>query len=140
MDIVPSFWEWLDQKAREGIIFSSLMVCHELAEGDDDLADWVKERKDIGLFVDPDEDTQRVFGTIGDYVVAHYPAHNAEVFLSGADPWIIAHAYSASAVVVTHETLAGENASRVKIPNICRWHNVPWMNPYQMLRELEARF
>lgn len=41
-DIVPAFWNWLDQQVSNQTIFSSIMVYKELSEGNDDLAVWVK--------------------------------------------------------------------------------------------------
>ena len=67
MDIVPSFWEFLDDQADAKAICSSKVVYEELASGEDGLADWVKDRKDGGMFVAPDEKIQAVFGDIADY-------------------------------------------------------------------------
>jgi len=47
-DIVPSFWKWLDRKQISCEIASILPVYNELAQGDDDLSNWVKARKGSG--------------------------------------------------------------------------------------------
>lgn len=140
MDIVPAFWAWLDQQFTAGVLNSSMFVCDELTEGSDDLAEWAKLRKDTGLFVAPSEVVQVTFRQIADYVNANFPQPQAEAFLDGADPWVIAEAKVGSAIVVTHEVLVPPNSSKVKIPNICQQFQVDCRNVYQMLRELNARF
>ena len=140
MDIVPSFWKLLDDQSEAGVICSSTMVYEELATGNDELADWAKQRKNTDLFRDPCEDVQRIFNQIATYVQGRYPEHQAQRFLSGADAWVVAHAEVEDAVVVTHEALVNEHSEKPKIPNICKRFGVEWVNAYQMLRELGARF
>lgn len=140
MDIVPSFWRLLDNQSAAGVICSSTMVYEELVTGDDDLAEWAKVRKDTRLFREPSVNVQKVFNQIAVYVHTHYPEHQAQAFLDGADTWIIAHAKVESALVVTHENLVNEYSKKPKIPNICRQFGVGWVDTYQMLRDLGARF
>jgi len=139
-DIVPAFWEWLDQQVTAGNIFSSTTVCGELADGEDELAEWVRERRGSGLFIEPDTIVQRHFRDIANHVQQTYPTHQSQEFLSRADPWVISHAKAENATVVTHETAVPTNSSKVKIPNVCNHFNVEYTNPYLMLRDLNARF
>ncbi len=140
LDIVPSFWEFLDDQADAETICSSKVVYEELANGEDDLADWVKDRKDGRMFVEPDEEIQAVFADIADYVNDEYANHHVRPFLDGADPWIIAQAKVEGAVVVTHEKLVNDVSTKVKIPNICIQFGVKYVDTYKMLRALGARF
>ena len=140
MDIVPAFWSWLDQQFEAGAIYSSILVCDELLEGSDDLAEWAKLRKDNGMFVPPSDVVQATFRQIADYVNANFPQPQAQMFLDGADPWVIAEAKVGNAIVVTHEILVPPNSSKVKIPNICQKFRVEYRKVYAMLRELNARF
>ncbi len=135
-----SFWQFLDDQADAEAICSSKEVYEELANGNDDLADWVKNRKDVGMFVEPDERTQAVFADIADYVNEEYANHQARPFLDSADPWIIAQAKVEAAVVVTHEKVVKDESAKVKIPNICVQFGVKYVDTYEMLRELGARF
>lgn len=105
MDVVPAFWDWIDQKAKDGILFSPSLVYQELAAGNDELADWVKARKNTGFFVEPDMAAQLVMQQIADYVSLNYLTPQAQDFLSGADPWVVAQAKVTGAIVVTHEVL-----------------------------------
>ena len=134
LDFAPSFWEFLDAQVDAGAVFSSRIVFEELSEGEDGLSDWVKARKDGGMFVEPDEKMQ------AEYVNNRYPVHQAREFLNRADPWIIAQAKIEGAVVVTHETLVDDKSAKVKIPNICVQFGVKYADTYQMLRALGAHF
>ena len=138
--IAPGFWSFLEQKANEGTIASSRLVYQELHNGaEDELRAWAEARKDGGLFVEPDSHVQAAFQEIADYVNANYPLHQAAQFLSGADPWIIAHAKAHGGRVVTFEVRA-PSSSRPKIPDICDQFGVESMNIYGVLRELGASF
>jgi uncharacterized protein DUF4411 len=139
-DILPDFWVWLVQQAAAGIICSSSMVCAELLEGDDELAAWVRDRRDSGLFVLPDQNVQTRFTEIADYVKGRYDDANSALFLERADPWVIAHAAVDGGMVITHESLVPETSRKAKIPNVCIHFNVKWANTYGMLRELKPRF
>jgi hypothetical protein len=139
-DIVPAFWEFLDKKAEEGIIFTSTFVYDELKKGSDELAKWAVDRRRSKFFVDANEECQRVFGSIANYVNSEYEPYNSNHFLSVADPWIIALSKCSNAVVVTHEVLVAPNSAKIKIPNICKQFDVKFTDPYKMLRKLKAQF
>jgi hypothetical protein len=139
-DIVPGFWEWIEQQSAAKVLSSSTLVHDELVEGNDQLARWTKERKDSGLFVVPNETVQKVMTDIADFVSASYDGANATLFLEGADAWTIAHAAIDGAVVVTHEKLVGPNCRKAKIPNVAKQFGVKCVTPYEMLRALKASF
>lgn len=61
-------------------------------------------------------------------------------FATVADGWLIAYAQAHNAVVVTHELFRPNATNRVLIPNICRQFNVPYLNTFEMLRQLGVRF
>jgi hypothetical protein len=139
-DILPDFWVWLEQQAVTGIICSSSTVYEELLAGNDDLAAWVRARKDCGLFILPDQSVQTKFTEIADYVKRRYDDANSALFLERADPWVIAHASCDGGTVITHESHVPENSRKAKIPNVCNQFRVKWANTYGMLRDLKPRF
>ena len=61
-------------------------------------------------------------------------------FASVADGWLVAYASVHSAVVVTHEADRPHARKRVHIPNVCQQFNVPYLNTFDMLRQLGVRF
>lgn len=140
MDIVPAFWTGLDRQFQAGVLYSSMFVCDELTDGNDDLSEWARLRKDRGMFIPPNEVVQATFRQIADYVNANFPQPQAQAFLDGADPRVIAEAKVGSPIVVAHEIHVPPNSSRVKILNICQQFQVACHNVYQMLRDLNAGF
>lgn len=140
MDICPAYWDWLDRQFALGTIASVDMIGRELKEGNDELANWVRERPDHFIRND-DALTQTLFTEIVQFVMeGDYNPGNRDNFLAKADPWIIAKAKAIGASVVTHEAVAAANTRKVKVPNICQQFEVPCLNTFRFLRELEARF
>lgn len=139
-DILPPFWELLEQKAKAGIIASSELVLWELMEGDDQLKEWAKEQRGT-LFQTPDQAVQERLSEIADSVNhnSKYAPHHVAHFLAGADPWIIAHAKELGGRVVTFET-SDPNSQRPKIPDVAGEFGVKCLTLWKMLAELGARF
>ena len=140
MDICPAYWDWLDQQFQLGTVASVDMIGKELKDGNDELAQWAKDRPEHFIKND-DVETQTVFTKIVKAVVTgDYNPGNRDNFLAKADPWIIAKAKTIGATVVTHESMLAPSTKKVKVPNICHLFDVPCLNTFHFLRELEARF
>lgn len=141
MRVVPGFWEWLDRQFGAGKVGSIRNVYDELVASDDELSDWVKQRRVHFLPVD-DEATQHVFAEIADHVVSHdaFQEPHVSTFLSGADPWLVAKARVIEAQVVTHESRVGPGSKKVKVPNICDRFEVECFDTFDLLETLQARF
>ena len=140
-DFCPAFWDFLDKEINKTTILTIKEVYNELSHGDDDLANWIKERKDSSFFIPfDDEETQKEFVKIAQYVINNFPQEQANKFLDVADPWLIAKAKVLGAIIVTQEVLAPSNTQKVKIPNICVHFGVNYNNPFNMLRNLGAKF
>ena len=147
-DIAPSFWNALVTHAQQGLTYSPLAVFEEIIAGEkDELSKWTKKHKEL-IFREPTPAVNESYTEIANYVTINYEIHQVNLFLNGADPWVIAHAMvHVDNVVVTQETLKNEqrnaNTSRIegkiKIPNICRHFGVKWINTFTLLRELRIR-
>lgn len=142
-DLAPGFWNFLDQQVAQRRIRASMRVYDELVENyhNDELTKWVKDRRDSGLFREPDSYVTGRYTRIIDYVMENdvYGHEHKIAFLEKADPWVIAHAEAFNLTVATCEVLVPSNSKRVKIPNVCRQFNVPWVNMYTMLKDLGLR-
>lgn len=138
-DIVPAFWSWLDAQFNSGTIYSSVFVYDELIQYDDDLSEWVKPRKEF--FIEPDESIQSKYGEIINHVQQNNRSEaEAEKFLAGADPWVIAHALVGGDTLVTREKRVGENSKKIKIPNVCdQLGGTRCIDTYQLMRQLKAQ-
>lgn len=140
-DICPGFWEWLDGVCASDA-GSIVNVRDELMAGNDELADWAKERHDAPWFLDVDDDpTQANFAQIANYVAAQpYTPAATSHFLSKADPWLIAKSMTLGTTLVTHEMPEPGARRRVPIPNVCANFDVPYLNTFDALRHFATEF
>lgn len=137
--LVPQFWVFLSQQLEQGQVKCPKMVYDELIDGNDDLAGWVKPRREKGMCHHATETVQECYTTIANHVALKFKPHHVAEFLMGADGWIIAYAMDGDGVVVTQESDKSKG-SKVKIPTVCKVLGVRCMNTYQMLAALGANF
>lgn len=140
-DIAPGFWDGLIRLAEEEMICSPVLVYDEMINSGNALADWAKMNRDL-LFVEADESTQEIYTEIADMVERLYEPQHVQEFLSGADPWVIAHAKAHHLTVVTMETLKNEQKDRngkiggkIHIPNVCKHVAIEYRDTFALLRE-----
>lgn len=141
MNFCPAFWDWLEKQFQAGQVMSIDNVYLELTDSNDELSKWAKANKPHFLPV-ADNSTQDMFTEIANYVVSLTDKSQTDIanFLSKADPWIIAKASTTGATIVTHEALVPSNSKKVKIPNICKQFGVSYINTFELLRKLNAKF
>jgi len=142
-DIVPAFWDWLDEKQENGQIASIKPVYDELLKGDDELSQWAKDRKDTGWFLSVDDcETQIRFSEVAQWTFdSDFTEPAKRDFLSVADSLLVAKALSIGATIVTHESFYDPNIKRkIKIPNVCKSFSVSYINTFDLMRELGAKF
>jgi hypothetical protein len=140
-DIVPKFWEWLEEHARTQRVQSIDRVKEELLKGKDKLADWIKGSFAEAFAPTGDPDVIAAYSEIVVWAEAQdqfMPAAKAE-FAGNADGWLVAYAKTRGMTVVTHEGYFPDVHKRVPIPNVCRAFSVEYVNTYAMLRGLGAR-
>jgi hypothetical protein len=128
VDVFPSLWQELNRILHDGTAFSCDEVYRELAYQDDALSAWAKERKQF--FEIPTEETVLTVREL----IHNYPNFAAQGGTGNeADPWLIAHARLANAVVVTDEQAAPnlKSTKPPKIPNICELLPLRWMTPIE---------
>lgn len=141
-DLVPAFWTWLEDQATAGQIASTDMICDELKDGGDDLADWVKDRRELIFHVPSSSQTvAQAVGRLGTWVQSeNYKPHVLADFMDSADPFLVGAAFETGSTLVTQETPAGASRKKVKIPDACRHLGVNYENTFEMMRALGARF
>ena len=139
-DLCPGFWDWLDQQNQAGNVFSIAAVKEEIEKGNDELAQWAKDR-DSGFFLPVDDRTSGAMAAVSGWVQAGDFRDDAKrVFLAGADPWLIACALAHNDTVATHEVHVDVEKRKVKIPTVCRALNVDCVRTFEMLKAEQARF
>ncbi len=137
-DRVPQFWIFLSAQLQAGTIRASKMVFDELTKGNDELSQWCKQRKPKGLCVSPNKEVQASYKIIVAHVIQKYPVHHANIFSLSADGWVIAHAMTGNAIVVSQE-VNKTTKTTVKIPTICKAFGVKCIDTYDMLELLDFR-
>ena len=142
MSICPGYWDWLLRANQAGKVHSIRSVRDELQRGNDALAVWAKEH--APLFLDEsDHATQTAFTEVAQHLASSdlpMKAGALDEFLSGADPWLIAKAMTMNATVVTHEQLNLAARRKFLIPNVCQHFGVRFVDTFELLNALEARF
>jgi Domain of unknown function (DUF4411) len=137
--VCPSYWDLLSSLGAENKIFMPVIVYEEIIRTDDDLSNWLKS-SDIPI--------RKIDEQVAKCLQDIYSSNPDHKFLvdntkarSLADPWVIAHAMNEKAIVVTkEEKVTALNSMKIKIPNVCDNMNVPWINDFQLIRELGIRF
>lgn len=130
-DVFAGVWSRLSSAIDdEGAVKITEAVYIELERQRDTLFDWVDQRN-TSFIVPFDRDIQKGVTTIQ----ADYPSlvdiENERDF---ADPFVIALAKMNSCTVVTEENLVGQQAKRLKIPNVCLGMEIDYLNFLGMIR------
>lgn len=141
-DIAPKFWEALIQHANGGRIQSIDRIKAELDRGKDRLTEWAA--KEFGhAFASTDQAAViEAFGRLMNWVQgqAQYKDEAKAEFATVADGWLIAYAMAFGKTVVTHEQPDPQIKRKVPIPNVCQTFGVPFINSFELLRQLGVRF
>lgn len=139
--ICPGFWDWLDT-ALENQFGTIDRVRDETLKGNDDVSRWFKERKGASWIAKTNgEATQLAFQKVVTWVTTSAPAlptANSN-FLSGADPWLVAHAMATNATVVSLE-VSKNSPNKVSVPDACAEFGVKVIKTWDLLELCKARF
>lgn len=139
MDFCPAFWQWLESAHQQGTVFSVEKVGDEIQAGDDELAEWARQRG-ARFFLAPDATVHAALGQVSRWVMAqHYEPSAVNTFFQVADYYLVGHALAGQHVVVTHE-VPSQSTRKVKIPDVCLGLGIRYASPFDMLRREHARF
>ena len=140
-----TFWSRLAEQVENGTIGSPRRVFREVAEHEehqDEVANWVKVRKDKGLCRLPVSGVTEKVGEIETYVWGVPRYDHAEVwqFCKGGDPWVIAHAAAEGGMVVTLESALRPGAKKPRVPDVADAFGVRCVTTLEMLELLGITF
>lgn len=131
-DFCPGFWDWLDTARENGTVESIEKVHDELIGFGDDLSDWARQRP--AFFRKPDATVLSSLQAVAGWVTSqNYEPAAVNLFLQGADYYLISEAVARRDTVVTHE-IPSPSLKRIKIPNVCIGMQVKVITPFEMLR------
>lgn len=140
-DFCPAYWDWLVQEFHKGTLLSIEPVYQEILAGEGELAAWAKSARKLGFFRELEGHDHVNTGNVLAWVEGQgYERAGIDAFASGADPFLIAYAWTREMVLVTHEVMAPGSKKKIKIPDICPAFGVRCERPFQFQRDLGARF
>jgi len=144
LDVAISFWQKISQLAIGGQIISIDKVKAELNRNKDALTDWCDTNLPLGFFINSAPVVAH-YATVINVARHRQPPYNQralDIFFDSeeADAWLIAHALSTGASIVTHETSQPLKIARVKIPDICISLGIRTLSTIEMFRELGESF
>ncbi len=123
-NIFIGLWDKIDGLVQQQRLIAPEQVYKELIDQDDDLAGWIKDRRQ--MFIAPDSDQDAVIRTIA----LNFPQLTRTVLLADpADPWVVALAKVRGCLVVSEEK--GRSHTNPKIPQICerfRVSHIPFLS------------
>lgn len=138
MDVVPTFWEKLLEKGKEGTFALIDFIIEEVYVKEDLLKEWVKNNLDyIEILESNDPNVINSYQLLMEYVNNnnHYKQSAKDEYASSADSWLLAHAHANNYIIVTQETYDPNIKIRVKIPNICHKFGISYITTIDFLRE-----
>lgn len=138
-DIAPGFWAWLDHAHANSLACSIGAVRDELLDGNDELAEWAKDRRDF--FRTLDTAAMAELKPLAEWATTRqYTSAAVNAFVSDtADYFLIAYAKAHSHTVVTHEQPQPNSKKRILIPDACVAMSVTTCDTFDMLRRTNAR-
>lgn len=145
--LCPGFWDCLIDYFKKERICSIDKVREEIQKGNDDLVLWVNKLNDF--FHESDHVYSNYKEKI-DWIThkSNYTTGARDRFARGADPWLIAFAKAKNLTLVTHEksNLQQEKKNNsqpiegIKIPDVCNWYKVNYVNTFRMVHDLDVQF
>lgn len=127
-DIVPGFWDNLDELIHNGDLKATEEVLVELEKKHDVIHNWVKERENLFILID--EEIQFV---VREILLNHKTLIDSRRNRSSADPFVIALAKINSSIVITEE-LPTQSDNRPHIPDVCNALNIEYINLIDLSR------
>ena len=130
---------WFIKNNSKQKLFSVEKVGDELKTIEDNLSKWAK-KQGAQFFLKPDEKVLKALAEISRWInTQDYEEGGKNIFLQGADYYLIAQAKAKKYIVVTHEK-PSDSRKKIKIPDVCIGLQIKCITVYEMLRAEKARF
>jgi len=144
-DLVPDFWDLLVALAARGQILSIDRVKAELIERQDSLSQWAQNAFNPYFAATSDRGVLQEYRILIQWAVRQtsrfrQAAINEFAQNTVADAWVIAYAKAYGHVVITEEKYNPKARKKILIPVVCKAFSVPYMDTFDMLRQLNIRF
>jgi hypothetical protein len=128
-DLMQTLWDKYDLLIHNGDIVASREVHTEIERIDDELLEWVNDRKQ--MFIEVDSEQQHTV----EEIVNKFPTWiNPNSTNNNADPYVIALAFHNGLIVVSNER--GGSQTNPSIPFVCEKFHVKHLGLNDFLREV----
>ncbi len=137
--VCPGFWQVL---AKTPDVCSIDKIHEELQAEKDQICDWTDNLPGRFFKQTRDERVINQFQRIIAWASSEpqfFDSARAD-FAGKADGWIVAYAKANGLTVVTHEKYEPAIKREIKIPNVCVEFDVEYINTFDMLENLKAKF
>lgn len=138
IDRVPEFWGWLLHMAASGKVAVPEEMYHEIIDGNDPLADWIKQHRNSVLL------REGANPALVSRVKAAYASDlsDEETPKLGKDPFLIAYALADPTnrtVVSDEESAPSRQRANRKIPDVCDDLRLLHIKGFQLYHQLDFR-
>jgi hypothetical protein len=146
IDVAESFWRKVEQLAREGRIISIDKVNAEIIKNEDELATWIGSHLPKSFFQKAESsECLSNYRLLSNWAISrsdHYQQNAIDEFLEAkrADAWLIAFAMTYGHIIVTQEISEPHKKSKIKIPDVCNFFGVGYVDTVGMFRRLGEKF
>lgn len=141
-DLVPGFWNWLEQAHHDGRVFIVQQVAEDINAVQYELSEWLG-RQPASFRIAPNDSDRPALAQVPQWAQGspRYTQGAVNTFLAAADYFLVAQAMTRGYTVVTGETVANPDAkARIKIPDACTAAGVECISLFQMLKREGASF
>jgi len=149
-DIAPHFWKNLKTLILTGQVKLIDSVYEEIvskAKTEDWLVKWMKSLKNSVVKASQDYKVINTFEKIAQFVNKTYTSPHKNIFLNGADPWLIAYAKVYNYTIVSMEVFKNEEIDpktglikgKVKLPNVAQHFKVKVIKVYEAVKILKIQ-
>ena len=139
-EICPGFWASLNHHIVSGRLLIIDRVFAEIVSPAE-LVEWMEQAIGSSPEISGTQPVADAYRQLIDWVRDNpqYTTAARADFARVADGWLAAYAMAHGAVVVTNEVSAPQSQSTIKLPDLCRQFDIPCINTFEMLRDLEVR-
>ncbi|QZA33267.1 DUF4411 family protein [Hydrogenibacillus sp. N12] len=142
-DIAPSFWKAILTHAGKGKIISIDRVKDEIDRGNDQLKRWLNDHFTPFIQSTQTADIVHHYGEIIRWASGQPQYRRAAInefaAANNADAWVVAFAKARNLIVVTQEASSLQSKKSIKIPDVCRAHQIKSIDTFELMRRLNIK-
>lgn len=137
-DIWPTFWARMIDIVNSGEVYTSEKVKEEIARGNDELTQWMKNNAPESFYCPVDADVITKYAQVLNWAngIERFTPEALGQFATVADAYLVATAAAKGLTIVTYETSDPRCKRRVKLPDACIAMGVNYCDLNAALRNL----